>query len=125
MPKILLVDDNDTFRTAVGMMLEDMGHEVRQATNGEEALTLQKVWSADVLFTDLIMPDKEGFEVIQEFRQRYPEVVIVAMSAGGRMTAKDMLKIANHLGASYTLTKPFSKEQLAETIAGILGDPVT
>jgi CheY-like chemotaxis protein len=125
MPKILLVDDNDTFRTAVGMMLEDMGHNVRQATNGEEALALQNDWHAEVLVTDLIMPEKEGLEVIQEFKQRYPEVLIVAMSAGGRMSAPELLKIANHFGASQTLAKPFTKEQLAESIAKVQGSPVS
>jgi CheY-like chemotaxis protein len=125
MPKILVVDDNETLRTALCLTLEEMGCEVSQAINGKEALDLQRNWSADVLLTDLIMPEKEGIEIIQEFKQRYPEVVIIAMSAGGRMSARDMLKMANSLGASYTLAKPFSKEQLAETMSKVLESSVS
>lgn len=125
MPKILVVDDNDTLRTALCLSLEEMGCEVTQAANGNEALVLQQSQPADVLLTDLIMPEKEGMEVIQEFRQRYPEVTIIAMSAGGRMSARDLLKMANHLGASYTLAKPFSKDQLAETMSKVLESSVS
>jgi CheY-like chemotaxis protein len=120
MPKILVVDDNDTLRTAISLTLEEMGCEVSQAGNGSEALVMQQSRPAEVLLTDLIMPEKEGIEVIQEFRRRYPEVTIIAMSAGGRMSARDLLKMANNLGASYTLTKPFSKDQLAETMMKVL-----
>lgn len=119
MPKILVTDDNDTLRTALCLALEELGCEVSQAANGKEALALQQSQPADVLLTDLIMPEKEGMEVIQEFKQRYPGVVIIAMSAGGRMSARDLLKMANQLGASYTLAKPFSKDQLAETLAKV------
>lgn len=125
MPKILVVDDNDTLRTAICLSLEEMGCEVSQAANGMEALARQEVQPAEVLLTDLIMPEKEGMEVIQEFRQRYPGVVIIAMSAGGRMSARDILKMAHHLGASYTLAKPFTKDQLAETLAKVCESSVS
>jgi len=117
MPKILVVDDNDSFRGALGMTLEEMGYEVMQADNGKIALELQQKQPADVLLTDLIMPEKEGLEIIQEFKRSFPEVVTIAMSAGGRINAKDLLKVAKQLGATYTLAKPFSNDELAGTVS--------
>lgn len=117
MPKILVVDDNDTLRGAIGMTLEELGYEVIQAENGKIALDLQRTEPSDVLLTDMIMPEKEGLEIIQEFKRRYPDVVTVAMSAGGRLHVKDLLKAARQLGASYTLAKPFSNDELVQTIA--------
>jgi DNA-binding NtrC family response regulator len=121
MPKILLVDDNDTLRGALGMKLEELGYEVMQADNGKVALELQQRQPVDVLLTDMIMPEREGLEIIQEFKRSYPEVVTIAMSAGGRLSAKDILKAARQLGASYTLAKPFTPDELAETVAKALG----
>ncbi len=121
MPKILLVDDNDIFRGALGMTLEQMGYEVIQADNGKTALDLQRDQPSDVLLTDLIMPEKEGLEIIQEFRRRYPDVVTIAMSAGGRMHTRDLLKAAKQLGASQTLAKPFTRDDLAGALAIALG----
>lgn len=116
MAKILVADDNDVFRSALGMTLEQMGYDVVEAQNGKVALDLQKKFAADVLITDLIMPEKEGLEIIQEFKRRYPHVVIIAMSAGGRIHMKDLLKVAKQLGANYALAKPFSNEELADTL---------
>lgn len=116
MPKILVVDDNETFRTALCMTLEKWGYDVQQAADGREALTQQHATPSEILLTDLIMPDKEGLETIQDFRRQHPNVVIIAMSAGGRMDAKDMLKMARQFGASQTLSKPFSQTELEDAI---------
>ncbi|HEY1170874.1 MAG TPA: response regulator [Verrucomicrobiae bacterium] len=116
MAKILVADDNDVLRNALVMTLEQMGYDVEEAPNGKVALDLQKKFLADVLLTDLIMPEKEGLEIIQEFRRRYPSVIIIAMSAGGRIHMKDLLKVAKQLGANFALSKPFSNDELAETL---------
>jgi DNA-binding NarL/FixJ family response regulator len=64
----------------------------------------------------MVMEGKEGIETIQEFRKRYPAVRIVAMSGGGRGDSGTYLRLAKHLGAAVTLSKPFSLDDLSDAI---------
>lgn len=120
MPRILLVEDEDSLRHMLGLILRKMGHEVMEAANGKEALELCLVEPPDVVVTDLVMPDKEGLETIREIRQLQPDIKIIAMSGGGRVNATDYLAIARKLGADQTLTKPFSNEALAAAIRSVI-----
>jgi len=122
MPRILLVDDDDSFRKMLRLTLARMGHVVFEARNGREALRLYAQIPADVVMMDLVMPEKEGVETIEELRQKYPAVKIVAMSGGGRVSASDYLKIATAMGANRTLAKPFSNDELELTLQDLLGE---
>ncbi len=66
------------------------------------------------------MPDKEGIETIMELQKKWPEVKIIAMSGGGRMSAVDYLRIARQVGAGSVLQKPFSPEELEGAITQVL-----
>ena len=119
MTKILLVEDDDALRKMFRITLEHMGHTVLEARNGREATTSQQREPADVMLTDIVMPEKEGLETILEFRRKYPRIKIVAMSGGGIVSPADYLKIARQMGAADVLTKPFSNEELAAVLARV------
>jgi len=121
MPHILLIDDDPLFRSMLCATLEQMGHTVSEAANGSEGLAAYARASADLVLTDLVMPEKEGVETIRELCQKWPGVRIIAMSGGGRASAEDYLKIAKFMGAAQLLAKPFSKDELAAAIGAVLG----
>jgi len=122
--KILLVDDDDSFRKMLRLTLVKIGYHVVEARDGNEALKLHRDVSPDVVLSDLIMPEKEGLETIRELRRLHPEAKIVAMSGGGRVTATDYLRIAKAMGADRTLAKPFSTDELTITLDSLLNkDP--
>jgi len=123
MAHILLVDDDDLFRDMVLAMLERLGHTVLIARNGNEALARFAEERADLVITDLIMPDKEGLQTIRELHQAARDLPIIAMSGGGRNNPEVYLKTARTMGAVAVLTKPFSFKQLASAINSALPHP--
>jgi CheY-like chemotaxis protein len=120
MSRILLVDDDDVLRKLLRLALVKQGHVVTEARNGKEALVLQRDEAVDLILTDLIMPEREGLETIEEFREKFPTVKIIAMSGGGRVSATDYLKIAKAMGAVGILAKPFSNDDMATAIVAAL-----
>jgi len=115
--KILVIDDDDDVRDMLCMTLEDIGHEVDSAANGKEAFTiLGNGPEIDLVITDIVMPEKEGMETIRELKQDHPHVKILAISGGGRGSAKGYLDAAEGLGADLTLGKPFSRQSLLDTL---------
>jgi len=120
MAKILIIDDDEQMRAMLQQMLSRFGHEVTQAANGTEGLERFRADPADLVITDLIMPDKEGIETIVELRRDFPHVKIIAISGGARCGTLDFLPLAKRLGASSTLAKPFEREQLLETVHHVL-----
>lgn len=121
MPRILLIDDDEAIRMVLRTSLEVMGHQVEVAGNGREGLEKALAEMFDLVITDLIMPEKEGIETIQELHRRQPALKIIAMSGGGRGNAADYLPLAGLLGATRTMAKPFSHEELARTVKEVLG----
>jgi CheY-like chemotaxis protein len=116
MKRILLIEDDNDLRRMLRLTLQNLGCEVLEARNGNEGLAILQSADADVVLTDLIMPEKEGLETIQELRVKWPALVIVAMSGGGRFDARDNLRMAKYFGAKVVLAKPFSSEELAKAI---------
>jgi len=122
MANILVVDDNLAFLEIQTEYLRRAGHDVTPATNGIEAMNRIESHAFDLVITDLIMPDKEGVQVIMEIRKKYPGVKIIAMSGGGRVNAEDYLAIARRLGATRTLSKPFTGEELLSAVSSVVGE---
>lgn len=120
MASILLIDDDDVVRSVVQRTLATMGHSVTAARDGVEGLALYQSAPADLVLTDLIMPGKEGLELIMELKKKNRAVKIIAMSGGGRVDAVDYLKIALQLGAGRVLQKPFTIDELTAAIADLL-----
>jgi len=74
----------------------------------------------DLVITDIIMPEKEGLEIITEFRREYPSVKLIAISGGGRIGPANYLKMAKLLGAERTFAKPVDTSQLLSAIEELL-----
>ena len=115
---ILVVDDYDLIRTYLRRILQDARYEVFEASNGREALKRLRENAADLVITDLIMPEQEGLETIQFLRSERPNLKIIAMSG----TAEGQyLPVAEKLGAHVTLPKPLRAERVLETVRKLLG----
>ncbi len=119
-PHILIIEDDDSYRNMLGSALECEGYRVTLAENGKVGIKAFRNDPADVVLTDVIMPEKEGIETIMDLRKTYPELKIIAMS-GGAPHSETYLKICAQLGAESTLSKPFSLTTLNSTIRATLG----
>ena len=114
--RILVVDDNEDLRTTIQALLQADGFEVAVAADGEAALLLHRAHPADVVVTDLFMPDKDGIETIIELKKLYPTVKIVAMSGWTSTQGSDYLQVAREIGAAVTLQKPFDPLELSRVV---------
>jgi CheY-like chemotaxis protein len=115
---IILVDDNDEFRTVTTELLSRAGHSVRSVTDGQAVRRLLREAPADLLITDIIMPGEDGLSLVTSVRHDYPAVAIIGIS-GTSSNSTLYLRIAAKLGAAATLLKPFSADELLTAIARI------
>ncbi|HEY4952113.1 MAG TPA: response regulator [Verrucomicrobiae bacterium] len=118
MARILIIDDDANLRTILGHALKAVGHEVILAADGREGIKQHRAVPADLIITDLFMPEQEGLETIRQLRKEFPEIAIIAMS--GIDPTNTMLTIASKLGAARILQKPFGIERLLKTIDEVL-----
>jgi len=101
-------------------MLRRAGYEVIQAANGAEGLRLWRQTGADLVMTDIQMPEKNGIEVVLELRAFAPTLPVIAMSGGIRSQDLDLLGDVKLLGAVAMLQKPFSYNELMTAVAAAL-----
>ena len=120
--RILIIDDDDQFRAMLREMLERSGYEIVETSDGKEGLQRYKENPTDLVITDLIMPEKKGIETIQELKQDFPDVKIIAVSGGGWVDPVVYLHLAKMLGAQRTFAKPIEREDLLRTVNEILID---
>jgi CheY-like chemotaxis protein len=116
MPRILLIDDDHDFRSMLRTALEHDGYTVEEAQNGYEGIRRYRAAPADLVITDILMPEQEGLETIRELRQEFPAVKIIAMSGGGRTGNLNFLSLARRFGALLTLQKPFTLQEFREAV---------
>ena len=120
MTKILIIDDDKLVLVTLRTMLEREGYEVVTVPDGKEGVKCYRENPADLIITDLIMPQKEGIETITELRQDFPDVKIIAISGGGRINPETYLGIAEKLGAQYTFSKPVVRKKLLKAVRNLL-----
>jgi DNA-binding response OmpR family regulator len=123
MQNILVIDDDKLMCLALAKILISAGYNVVQAADGEEGLKLYRSQDFDLVITDLIMPDKEGIQIIRELRKENSQIRIIAMSAGGRGGATDYLKWARLMGAKQCLSKPIKRDDLLAAVQAVLDLP--
>jgi len=116
MKRILIIDDEPQIRLMLKKMLEREGFDIIVASDGKEGMKLFEKDPVDLVITDIIMPEKEGIEVILALRKGYPDVPIIAMSGGGRNPPDGYLKMAKLSGVQATFEKPFKKEELLNAV---------
>ncbi len=117
--RVLVVDDDADMRLTLKLALELAGYGVEVAANGREALERQKSSPAEVMITDIFMPDADGFEAIDAFRKHFPKTKIVVVSGGAQFSKRDYLPDAALIGADATLQKPFEIDTLLETLRSL------
>jgi CheY-like chemotaxis protein len=120
MAQILIIEDDGLFRSMLSATLVQLGHEVVEARNGTEGLKLFQLTNPDLIITDLVMPEMEGFEVLMNFKKHHPRVKVMVMSGGVSGQTLDFLDIAKRLGASGVLAKPFTTDALIRAIDTLL-----
>jgi two-component system cell cycle sensor histidine kinase/response regulator CckA len=108
-PVVLLVEDDDPVRELIGRALRANGFEVVAAASGEEALDIELDRHVDLLLSDVLLPNQNGFEVANQIRARSPQIPIVFMSGYYDQAVAE----AAHLDISSTiLQKPFAMADL-------------
>jgi DNA-binding NtrC family response regulator len=120
MRRILIIDDEPYILLMLKKMLERAGYEVDLASNGREGMAVFEQDSADLVITDIIMPDKEGLELILEMKKKRPELKIIAMSGGGRISPESYLECARHFGAEKVFQKPFRQKEIVSAVKELL-----
>jgi DNA-binding NtrC family response regulator len=122
MARILIIDDEEQIRSMLRLMLERDGYEVVEAPDGIEGIRAYRQKPADLIITDLIMPNQDGIGMIIELQKEFPDVKIIAMSGGGLNKPEGYLKGAKKLGAAYTLTKPIDREKMLRAVKDTIKD---
>lgn len=123
MARILIIDDEPQIRSMLRLMLERVGYEVAEAPDGIEGIRRYRENPADLIITDLIMPNKDGIGMIIDLKKEFPKVKIIAMSGGGVNRPEGYLDGAKKLGASRTLTKPIDRDEMLKAVKETLKDP--
>jgi two-component system, NtrC family, response regulator PilR len=109
MSNILIVDDEQSYRQLLSLVFEGNGHVIRTAENGRMAVDMLRQEPADVIISDVRMPDMDGIEMLREVRRTMPDVGVIFMTAYASVeSAREAFK----LGADDFVTKPFDVEEL-------------
>lgn len=117
MANLLIVDDELGMRQFLTHLFKREGHTVRAAENGREAMDLLRAEPADLIVSDVRMPDMNGIELLQSARDLLPNVEVVLMTAFANV---DTARRAFLLGAYDFVQKPFDNDLLTETVARAL-----
>ena len=125
MARILIIDDESQIRSMLRLMLERVGYEVVEAPDGIEGIRQYREKPADLIITDLIMPNKDGIGMIIDLKKEFPNVKIIALSGGGVNRPEGYLDGAKKLGASCTLTKPIDREEMLMAVKDTLKEGTT
>ncbi|MBS0663819.1 MAG: response regulator [Verrucomicrobia bacterium] len=120
MARILIIDDDDALRGIIVKSLTFAGHQVQQTDDGRKGVAMFRADPTELVITDMVMPGQEGMETIKILHKEYPDLKIIAMS-GGLEGSELYLELTKRLGAAYTLTKPFTLQQLKEAIEIVMG----
>ena len=119
--RVLVVDDRPDILGFMLLGLESAGFDVEVAANGRQAIERQREHAADVMITDIFMPEMDGLETIDRIRAQFPHTRIIAMSSGASRM-QDYLKVAGEIGADATLVKPFSTAELVRLVRRLASD---
>ena len=119
--KILIADDEEVIRKFLRIHLVKLGYEVAEAADGVQALEQLGKEDFDLLICDILMPKKDGWEVIREMKSNPKTKSIPVIVLTAKNEDSDMFKGYN-LGANYYMTKPFTKAQLVYGLKLMFGE---
>ncbi len=118
--RILIVDDKWTNRQILHQLLSPLGFQLREASNGKEALDIQKQWQPHLIFMDLRMPAMDGYEATKRIKATAEgrATVIIALTASSFDEERDLATAA---GYDDFIRKPFQEAEIFDTIEKHLG----
>ncbi len=119
MAKILVIDDEKVVRMAIKHKLLKEGHEVIEAEDGDDGIAKYRENPTDLIITDIIMPNKEGFETIKDLNDEFPDAKIIAMSGGGKINSQNYLDIVKKLNIIDVFEKSFEWEEMIKIVRKI------
>jgi len=122
MIRVLVVDDNDDLRSLLKAALEAAGYSVEVASDGHTALMLQSAFPADIVVTDLFMPQGDGFDAILALRQNFPNVKIIVISGDTPLIKADPVNAARSLGVDAAFPKPFELAVLIKAVGSMTSE---
>lgn len=117
MPTVLVVDDSRISRRIIAKALRDAGHTIVEASDGVEAIEAYRKEAFDCVCTDLLMPNMDGFELIEEIRKVDKALPILVASADIQDSSHER---CHKLGISGLITKPAKADVLASAVANAL-----
>ncbi len=121
MGKILVIDDTDSVRYALRAALEEVGHEVVEARDGDEGSRLLSEDSFDLAIVDIWMPGLNGISLLKQVRRGTPDLSIIIISGGGPGAPLEESKLlAEAHGADAVFIKPFEDDELLQTVERLL-----
>ena len=122
MSHILVIDDAPHIRTVITEYLLLEGHTVDSAENGKEGLKLIDLNHYDLVITDVVMPEKDGFEVLTALKRKGSTVRIIVISGGAaRLDPQLLLETAKLMGANRVLPKPLDFWKLQVAVREVMG----
>lgn len=130
MPSVLVIDDEQAIRESLRHVLTRTGFEVVTADNGITGVEAYFAQPTDVVIVDIVMPRSDGIAVIKKIRAQYPDARIIAMTGGGNfwplgympntLVTDAYLTLASQSGADALMKKPFRRQNLIETVRGLV-----
>lgn len=117
---VLIMEDDPIMLRNLAQWFQQAGCKVMAARDGDEGLARFNETRPDAVVTDILMPNREGFETLMAIKARAPEVRILAISGGGRLGSTDLLDMARKLGADAIMAKPFRANDVVGAVARLL-----
>ena len=121
MQRVLIIEDDPAMSEYMSEVLRRAGFEVSTAFNGMTGLEALRSSPPDVAILDIFMPEKDGLEVLIDIRRTAPELNVVITSGKQHLLSGSSLSLAEQLGASATLAKPFSPKELVAVVSRLAG----
>lgn len=116
MPKLLVIDDDNTTRVFLQRVLEGEGHTVFEAADGFKAAQIYRQNNIDVIILDLLMPERDGIDVLRDIRSTIPDTKTIVISGA----ANEFLDLLQELGADSTISKPINASDLIAQVNALL-----
>ncbi len=120
MAVILIVDDDPTVRAVASELLRNSDHSIVEAADGDEALSLLDCLPIDLIVLDMLMPNRDGLEVLTAIRQKQSRIPVLAISSGGNLDAEYLLRCAKAFGANEAMLKPLRPGAFDSAVARLV-----
>jgi two-component system response regulator AtoC len=121
--QIIVIDDEPGIRRILVHFLRSLKHEVLEAENGRQAMSILAGGLPDLVLTDIYMPDMDGIEIVTELRRSGGHVPVIVISGGGTLPKQTLLANAKLLGAVASIEKPFDLDELGQVVEAALTAP--